>query len=96
MRMLLTARLDTEIANQAVSDGTLSKSIESAVEQLKPEASYFLATEGDRTCLLVFDLESTDQIPSVAEPFFAAGAKLSFQPVMNLSDLQTGLSSLGR
>jgi len=94
--MLLTARLDTETGNQAVSDGTMAKMFEGIIEQLKPEAAYFAPTAGDRTCLLVFDLKDSTQIPAVAEPFFQAGAKVSLRPVMNYDDLKTGLSSLGR
>jgi hypothetical protein len=94
--MLLTARLDTETANQAVSDGTLPKIIDGIVEQLKPEAAYFTSTEGDRTCFLVLDMKDASQMPTICEPFFHAGAKVSLRPAMNVEDLHTGLSSLGR
>lgn len=96
MRMLLTARLDTETANHAVSDGNLTKMIEGVVEQLKPEAAYFTPSEGERTCFFVFDMKDASQLPPIAEPFFQAGAKIYIQPAMNLDDLQTGLASLGR
>ena len=96
MRMLLTARMDTEKANHLVTDGTLGKTLEGIMEQLKPEAAYFTATEGDRTCLLVFDLPESSGMPPVAEPFFQAGAKVTMSPVMNAEDLKTGLESLGR
>jgi hypothetical protein len=96
MRMLLTARMATETANQAVNDGTMGKMIEGIIEHLKPEAAYFTPTEGDRTCFLAFDLQDTTQIPSVAEPFFLAGAKVTLTPAMNLDDLRSGLAGLGR
>jgi hypothetical protein len=94
--MLMTARLDTTIANQSVSDGTMTKIVEGIIEQLKPEAAYFTPAEGQRSCLLVFDMTDASEIPPVAEPFFLAGAKVSLQPVMNFDDLRTGLASLGR
>lgn len=95
MRMLLTAKMDTEKANQLVTDGTMGKTMDGIIEQLKPEAAYFTAWEGERTALLVIDLEDSNQMPSVAEPFFQAGAKVSLRPVMNADDLRTGLASLG-
>jgi hypothetical protein len=94
--MLLAARMDTEAGNQAVADGTMHKLIEGVMEHLKPEAAYFTHDEGDRACLFVFDMKDASQMPSVAQPFFLAGAKVSLQPVMNLDDLQTGLASTRR
>jgi hypothetical protein len=94
--MLLTARLDTEIANQAVSDGTMPKLVEGIVEQLKPEAAYFTATDGDRSCFFVFDMKDASGIPAVCEPFFHAGAKVSLKPAMSGDDLNTGLEAMGR
>lgn len=96
MRMLLTARMDTEHANRAVSDGTMPKLIEDIVDTLKPEAAYFTPVEGERTCMLVFDMEDSAQMPPIAEPFFLAGARVSVQPVMNLDDLRRGLGNLAR
>lgn len=46
MRMLLKASFDTEKANEAIRNGTLSKLVEEAVEHIKPEAAYFTADEG--------------------------------------------------
>lgn len=96
MRMMLTARLDTENANQAVIHGTFSKMVQEMVEELRPESAYFTATKGDRCCYMVFDLKDSAQLPPVCEPFFQAGAKVDLRPVMTVDDLQTGLASLGR
>ncbi|MEE1740080.1 hypothetical protein [Streptomyces sp. BE147] len=96
MRMLLTARMDTEAANRAVNDGTMPKIINEVVEHLKPEAAYFAPVDGVRTCMLVFDMQESAQMPPISERFFQAGAKVSLQPVMNLDDLRTGLSNLAR
>ncbi|MCL2553716.1 MAG: hypothetical protein FWE15_13500 [Actinomycetia bacterium] len=96
MRMLLTAKMDSEKTNQLITDGTLGKTMEGILEELKPEAAYFTAWEGERTALLVIDLDDSSQMPSVAEPFFQAGAKVSLRPAMNRDDLTKGLASLGR
>ncbi|WP_405389711.1 hypothetical protein OG596_18565 [Streptomyces sp. NBC_01102] len=96
MRMLLTARMDTEAANRAVSEGTMAKLIEEIVESLRPEAAYFAPTEGRRTCMIVFDMQESAQMPPLLEPLFQAGCKVAVQPVMNLEDLRTGLGGLER
>ena len=95
MRTLLKAHFDTETSNRLVSDGTMPKVIQEAVEQLKPEAAYFAPTDGERGLYFVFDLKDSAQIPPIVEPFFQLGAKVDLEPVMNLEDLNKGLSSLG-
>ncbi|MDL4821314.1 DUF3303 family protein [Actinomadura opuntiae] len=95
MRVMLRARMDTRLGNEAIKNGTLPKTVQSLIERLKPEAAYFTALEGRRTCTLVFDMQDTSQIPSIAEPLFQSlGAEIEIVPVMNLDDLQKGLSAL--
>jgi CRISPR/Cas system endoribonuclease Cas6 (RAMP superfamily) len=97
MRVLLKVSMDTEKANEAISNGTLPKLIESSLEQIKPEAAYFTSENGQRTAFLFFDMEDSSQMPVISEPFFMnLGAKISYTPVMNREDLQKGLSQLGR
>lgn len=97
MRVLLKASMDTEKANEAIRNGTLGKLIQASVEQIKPEAAYFTAENGQRTAFLVFDMQDSSQMPVISEPFFLQlGAKVSYTPIMNLEDVQKGLSQLGR
>ena len=96
MRTLLWALLDTEKANQSLADGTMPSILQGAIENLRPEATYFTSAEGKRACFLVFDMADPSQLPTITEPFFRLGAKVTVQPVMNLDDLQKGLSQLGR
>ncbi|WP_200308704.1 DUF3303 family protein [Streptomyces adelaidensis] len=94
MRMMMKARMDTQMSNQVTKDGAMPKSLKSAIEQLNPEAAYF-TPEGGRTMFLVFDMEDSSQLPSIADPFFQEmGAEVTFEPVMNLDDLQRGLAAL--
>ncbi|GAA2710869.1 MULTISPECIES: hypothetical protein [Streptomyces] len=96
MRTLLRARLDTAASNESIRDGTMPEVIEELLGQLKPEAAYFTAMDGGRTCLLVFDLQDPSQIPSVVERFFLnADAEVELYPVMNADDLRKGLAALG-
>jgi hypothetical protein len=95
MRVLLKAHFDTEKANELVSSGKMSELIQGIVEKVHPEAAYFLPDEGDRTAFLVFDMEDPSQMPVITEPLFReADAKVSYSPVMNLDDVQKGLSQL--
>ncbi|MDL5202845.1 hypothetical protein [Streptomyces sp. ALI-76-A] len=97
MRVLLKASMDTEKANEAIRNGTLGKLIQEAVEQIKPEAAYFTTENGQRTAFLFFDMQDSSQMPVISEPFFLnLGAKISYTPVMNMEDVQKGLSQLGR
>jgi hypothetical protein len=59
---------------------------------------YFTEIDGQRTALLVVNLESASQIPALAEPFFLNfDATCRFRPVMSAEDLQkAGLAELGK
>ncbi|MFE9722049.1 hypothetical protein ACFYQ5_00170 [Streptomyces sp. NPDC005794] len=94
--MLLTAHMDTETANRAVSDGSMTKIIQEMVEQLKPEAAYFTIQDGRRTCLMVFGMKDSAQMPPLLEPLFHARSEIALQPVMNLDDLRAGLGGIER
>jgi hypothetical protein len=97
MRVLLKVCMDTEKANEAISHGTLSKLIEASMEQIKPEATYFTAENGQRTAYMVFDMQDSSLMPVISEPFFQnLGAQVTYTPVMNYEDVQKGLSQLGR
>ncbi|MDE2570982.1 MAG: hypothetical protein KGM44_00475 [bacterium] len=92
MRTLLKITIDAEPGSRALRDGSLPKAIQSTIERLKPEATYFLPSGGKRTALIVFDLKDSSEIPSISEPFFAGvNATVEFSPVMNFDDLMSGL-----
>jgi hypothetical protein len=95
MRTLLTVKTDVSASNKAVMDGSLARLIQSTMERIKPEAAYFCTQDGNRGCFMVFDLKDPSDIPVIAEPLFQGlNAKLEFIPVMNIEDLQKGLSQL--
>ncbi len=65
--------MDVDAANRrAIKDGTLPKVIEGYANAARPEGMWFVAQDGKRCMVAVFDLVSTAQIPSLAEPFFEA------------------------
>ena len=95
MRTLLKATLEVAASNKAIMDGSLGKIMQATMEKIKPEASYFTAQDGCRSCIMVFDLKDPSEIPGIAEPFFLhLNAKIEFSPVMNADDLKKGLESL--
>lgn len=95
MRTLMKVQMDTEAASEAIRNGTMQTTLQTAMEQLRPEAAYFTAQDGMRTAFIVFDLREPAQIPTIAEPLFSPlKAKIDLSPVMNLDDVQAGIEEL--
>ena len=88
MRFLFKISFPVEAGNAAVKKDGL-KAIQSILEQQKPEAAYFLAENGQRTALLILNMQEASEIPALAEPWFLAlNAAIEVQPVMVPADLQ--------
>jgi hypothetical protein len=95
MRTMLRWTVPVERGNEAIRDGTLEKSIQALLEQLKPEAAYFMPFDGERAGMMVFDMTDPAQIPQIAEPLFMAlDAAVEFTPVMDADDLKRALSQV--
>ena len=92
MRMLLQAQLPTT-ADQTPPAARLDAFL-AMLEALKPEAVYFYPENGVRTTLIIFDMKSPSDLPSIGEPLFKQGAKVELTPVMNLDDLKAGIQRL--
>ncbi len=89
MRFIVKARMDVEAANALARAGKLGSTIQAILEELKPEAAYFVADEGQRTAILVIDMEDMSQLPAVAEPWFLAfDADIEATPAMVAEDLE--------
>lgn len=87
--------MDVNAANKGIQDGSLPQLLQSTMDKLKPEAAYFHAFDGQRSCMMVFDLKDPSEIPSIAEPFFMKlQAKVDLCPVMNAEDLKKGLTMI--
>lgn len=95
MRVLLQAHFDTEKTNDVIRSGKMPQVMQEIMEAFKPEASYFTANAGVRTMFLFFDMKDPSQMPPLTEPLFEKfGAEVDYSPVMNLDDVQKGLSQL--
>jgi hypothetical protein len=88
MRFLFKISFPVEAGNQAAKkDGF--KTIQSILEQQKPEAAYFVAENGKRTAILVMDMKEASDLPRIAEPWFLAlNAAVEVTPAMIPADLQ--------
>ena len=89
MRCLMKVTIPVVEGNVAIADGTPGATIGSILADLKPEAAYFSAENGERTAFLFVNMENSSQLPTMAEPFFLAfGAKVEVSPAMTLEDLK--------
>ena len=96
MRFLVRAQIPTDAGNRMVKNPKFMQNLEDYIKKVNAEASYFFEAGGDRTFAFIVNLESSDMIPSVAEPLFQDfGAKVEFHPVMVLEDLKKALAHMG-
>jgi hypothetical protein len=98
MRMLLTVRLPHETFNAAVKDGSAGRKTEAILDEIKPEAVYFTEMNGQRTVVMIVELEKPSMVPALAEPWFLTfNADVEFHVVMSPEELQdAGLDALGK
>lgn len=88
MRFLLKVNIPVEIGNAVAKAGKLGTTIQSILSEMKPEAAYFTHNNGQRTGLIVFEMQDASQIPAIAEPWFLAfNASVELHAVMVPADL---------
>ena len=94
MRFIIRAKMPTEAGNKAVQNPNFIRNLEDYMKKAKPEAAYFFEDEGERVAAFVVDMQSSDQIPVLAEPLFIGmGAKVEFHPAMNFEELKRGAAA---
>jgi len=88
MRFMVKILWDVGKGNELARKGALGSTAQSILEELKPEAAYFVAEKGKRCAILFVNMEDASQIPAIAEPWFlAVNAAVEFKPVMVMEDL---------
>ena len=98
MRMLLRVTIPVEKGNEAFKSGALGRTMQAAMEALKPEAAYFGPDPetGRRSAMFFFDMEGSWQLPVLVEPLFEnLDAAVYLTPMMNAEDLQRGFKAAG-
>jgi hypothetical protein len=97
MRVMLKFTLPVEKGNQAFKDGSLGKTLEVLMNELKPEATYFSPLDGKRGGMLFFDLAEPSKIVEVVEPLFLnLNAAVEVVPVMSGDDLRKGIANANK
>ena len=89
MRMLMKVSFPVEAGNAAIRSGSLATTVKGILDELKPEAAYFVGNEkGERCGYIVFDMKEPSQLPAIAEPWFLAfNASITMTPAMTPQDL---------
>ena len=95
MRVMTKFTFPVEAGNAAIRTGKVEKVFQQIIEDLKPEAAYFHAVDGDRGGFFIVDMQESAQIAGIAERlFFGLNAKIELVPVMSADDLRKGLSGV--
>ena len=96
MRLLMKISLPHETYNAAVKDGSAGSKTNAILDEVRPEAVYFTEFNGQRTVIMIVDLDKPSMIPKFAEPWFLTfQADVEFHVVMSRQDLQdAGFESL--
>jgi hypothetical protein len=63
MRFMITCRIPVEKGNELVRNGTLGPTVQSIMEDLEPEAAYFIDVDGARGVHVAVEMEEASQIP---------------------------------
>jgi hypothetical protein len=94
MRFLMRISFPVEAGNAAAKkDGF--KVVDEILRQQRPEAAYFVATGGRRTCIMIIDVPSASDIPRIAEPWFLAlHASIEATPAMIAEDLRNAMPAI--
>jgi hypothetical protein len=66
MRTLMKFQVPVEAGNKAAVTGALEQALQKTLGELKPEAAYFYPENGMRGGIIVFDLKSPSDLPSIA------------------------------
>jgi hypothetical protein len=95
MRFLVKVNIPVEAGNAAARAGRLGTTIQSILEDLKPEAVYFTDDKGQRTAFLFLEMQDASEIPAIAEPWLLAfNASIEIHPVMVPDDLAKAGSAI--
>lgn len=88
MRLLAKVTIPLEEGDERFRSEVLPRTMQSAMQRLQPEASYFYEEDGKHECVFVFNLD----LPSLLNPLFPnLDASFHVTPVMNAAEFARGL-----
>jgi hypothetical protein len=70
MKMLLRITMPNEPFNSMIKNGTIGNVLDKIMSDLEPEAAYFTLEDGERSVLLVVNINKPGEYVKYAEPFF--------------------------
>jgi hypothetical protein len=95
MRRMMKVQVRVAAGTAATASGQLPEIVQTGIQQLQPEAAYFVVEDGLRTSYFFLDVSDPSQIVALAEPLFQQfSAAITFTPAMNVDDLLAGLAQL--
>ncbi len=97
MRFIIEATVPVDTGNQTIMDGSLMKKIQDYLSEIKPEAAYFTIKNGQRTMIVVINIERADKMPAVLEPLWLdLNVSVQMYPAMIAADLQNAGQDIER
>jgi len=98
MKMLLRITMPNEPFNSLIKKGTVGKILEKILGELKPEAAYFTLDGGERSALMVVNINKPGDYVKYAEPFFLQfDAEIKYDILMSPEELKnSGIEEIGK
>ena len=89
MKFLIKISIPIETGNESLRDPQFGAKMKTLLSEIKAEAAYFTAVDGQRGGYIIVNMDDASQIPAVAEPIFLwLDADIEFIPVMLPQDLE--------
>jgi hypothetical protein len=98
MKMLLRITMPNEPFNSFIKKGTLGNVLDKIMNDLKPEAAYFTLEDGERSVLLIVNINKPGEYVKYAEPFFLEfNASIKYEIAMSPEELKgAGVEAIGK
>lgn len=88
MRFLVRFHIPIEAGNAMLRDPKFGEKMQQMLADMKAEAAYFTAVDGQRGGYIVVNFDDASKIPAIVEPLFLwLKADVEFFPVMLPQDL---------
>ncbi|KKK51944.1 hypothetical protein LCGC14_3109890 [marine sediment metagenome] len=95
MKFLVEVQISTDVGNATLKDGTMTEQLQKYLSDVKPEAVYFAAANGQRTIYLVLDMQNRDNLTEIVELLWLDWrAEIYFSPVMTAEDFEKAAPTL--
>lgn len=89
MRFLAKVTLPVEAGNRLCRDREMNAKFETLLSDVRPESIYFGIESGQRTLFCIVNVDSGQDLPRIAEPFWLGfEASVEFTPVMTQDEFK--------